>query len=522
MSEQADALNRTLKARGVLPPEGGIDSTMPPKASQTPSAEKPPSRKSAGVPRSKKPTIFDPSEHVEALNVFWLNGKERYFLLQPDPLPVLAVSESDLKRRLRLRNVRQTKIEDMAYSQQDEVIELIQRTRHVDYAGPLSGQRIGVVEVQGRRMLATSSYKLIEPSAGDWPIIRTVIGNLLTTEDADQTLFFYAWMKIGVEALRRGAPRPGHALILAGPRAAGKSFVQEHIITPLFGGRFADPLKFLLNKTAFNADMGSAEHLAIQEVPSALDHKSRGLFGEELKRLIATESHALHPKFCDAITFQPWWRVSISVNNTATCLKALPPLTADFGDKVLLLLCEGHEMPMPTTTLEERRLFVDALRAEFPAFINFLLEWQIPEAIKRTKHATRFGFDHFHHPELVGILFDQEPESKLLHILDNRHDIYPADGVWGWDSSDNLKEALLDEGPPRKEGDREGRYRRFAEMAREILHYHGSTGTLLQKLMTLFPERIFFKHNNKGNFWQVKAPESWISPNADPRGSELL
>ena len=47
---------------------------------------------------------------------------------------------------------------------------------------------------------------------------------------------------------------------------------------------------------------------------SGLDFKSRVLLADELKRLIATESHALHPKYCDALTLFPWWRVSLSIN----------------------------------------------------------------------------------------------------------------------------------------------------------------------------------------------------------------
>ena len=74
------------------------------------------------------------------------------------------------------------------------------------------------------------------------------------------------------------------------PSDCGKSFIQEHVITPLFGGRSADPTKYLLGKTTFNAEMGGAEHLAMQELPSGLDFKSRVLLADELKRLIATES----------------------------------------------------------------------------------------------------------------------------------------------------------------------------------------------------------------------------------------
>lgn len=369
----------------------------------------------------------------------------------------------------------------------------IQRERHLDYAGPLAGKRVGVYDVQGRRILVTSSYRLIEPVVGEWPMLRAVLSGLLT----DQTEWLFAWLKVGIEALRKSETRPGHGLILAGPSDCGKSFVQEHVITPLLGGRSADPTKYLLGKTTFNAEMAGAEHLAMQELPSGLDFKSRVLLADELKRLIATESQALHPKYCDALTLYPWWRVSLSINNNVDRLKALPALTSDFGDKILLLLCESQPMPMPTGTPEERRAFRDAIAAELPAFVAFLLAWEVPAELRRKKHASRFGLDHFHHPRLTAALFEQEPQSSLLYILDNHLDLYADGNAWGWSPADLLREQLTDD----------TQCGRFAAQARKIFGFPGACGSYLSKLEEKFPERFTSKHTNKGNVWLISAPE---------------
>ena len=251
----------------------------------------------------------------------------------------------------------------------------------------------------------------------------------------------------------------------------------------------------------------------MQELPSGLDRKSRVLLADELKRLIATESHALHPKYCDAITLFPWWRVSLSINSNVDRLKALPALTSDFGDKILLLLCESHPMPMPTGTPEERRAFREAITAELPAFVNFLLSWEMPADLRQTKHASRFGHDHFHHPRLAAALFEQEAESSLLYILDNCEALYNMtdlafkqaggegsgeDDTWGWASSELLREQLCDD----------PQFARFAGMAKKIFTFTGASGTYLGKLQEKFPERIKFKHNNKGNFWLIRKGKS--------------
>ena len=262
----------------------------------------------------------------------------------------------------------------------------------------------------------------------------------------------------------------------------------------------------VIAETTLNAEMGGT--------PSVLDFKSRVLLADELKRLIATESHALHPKYCDALTLFPWWRVSLSINNNVDRLKALPALTSDFGDKILLLLCESDPMPMPTGTPEERRAFRDVITAELPAFVAFLHSWEIPAELRTTRHASRFGHDHFHHPKLVAALFEQEAESSLLYILDNSPNLYnmtPAvfkaaggkdsgeDDAWGWGPSEFLREQLCDE----------TQFGRFAAQARKLLPTNWSAcGSYLSKLAEKYPERFASDHTNKHNVWLIRAPKS--------------
>lgn len=221
-------------------------------------------------PPAPSPREYDPKPIVEKLNAWWLNGKDRFFPIRDEPLPVLSLSEKDMKCELRIEGVHSSgknapETVGKSFSQADLVMRHLRRERNVDFAGPVAGKRVGVCDAQGRRILVTSSPRLIEPREGQWPLLRAVLSGLFTTPDEDQTRWFFAWLKVGVEALRKGETRPGHGLIMAGPSDCGKSFIQEHVITPLLGGRSADPTKFLLGKTTFNAEMGGAEHLAMQE-----------------------------------------------------------------------------------------------------------------------------------------------------------------------------------------------------------------------------------------------------------------
>ena len=154
-------------------------------------------------------------------------------------------------------------------------------------------------------------------------------------------------------------------------------------------------------------------------------------------------------------------------------------------------------MPMPTDTPEERRVFRERIASELPAFVAHLLSWEIPAELRTTKHASRFGHDHFHHPRLAADLFEQEPESSLLYILDNCPDLYVDGKAWGWGAADLLREQLT--------GDVQSG--RFATQARKLYDGAGGWGKLLSKLQEKLPERFTNRHTNKGNVWLIRAPE---------------
>src|ERR1044072_52852 len=65
---------------------------------------------------------YAPAPVVERLNIWWLNGKDRYFQIRPEPLPVLSLSEKDLRRELRIEGVYSRASEGKPHSQADLVM----------------------------------------------------------------------------------------------------------------------------------------------------------------------------------------------------------------------------------------------------------------------------------------------------------------------------------------------------------------------------------------------------------------
>ena len=451
----------------------------------------------APVPRSNTNGLFDPAEVVKRENVWWLNGSKRYFRPTPNPNEWICVGEQDIKRKLRLAGVFSRAGEGQSFSQVDRVMDYVQDHQLVDFAGRLAGYKAGVHLVQDRPIVVLGSYTLIEPKEGYWPVLRALLEGMLKTPAYDQLPYLFAWLKVAITALRASERRGGHALIFVGASDSGKSFLQEHVITPLLGNRSADPTAYMLNKTTFNAELLGSEHLAIQELPSGLDRESRAFLGEQLKKIVATEGHSYHPKGLDAVTMYPFWRVTISINKNPERIKSLPPINSDIADKIILFLVESKPMPMPARTVEERRAFRLAISNELPAFVHFLLTWTIPAELQKSEHAGRFGHDVFHHPQILEDLFEQEPERGLLYMIDKEMFDTMIDEPpqpWGWNPAMQLHEHLTADSC------------RFATQAKRLFSYPGACGSLLSRLHEKYPQRFNKKHTTSGNVWMIHPP----------------
>jgi hypothetical protein len=451
--------------------------------------EAPPAAPSSGARNGQE---FDPGEIARQRNIWWLNRSCRYFLPKDDGSQWLEVSERTIKRELRLANVSSRASDLNSFSQADQVMHYVENHHDVDFAGPLAGKKAGVYNEHGRPFVVLGSYTLIEPKEGDWPILRTVLDGMLGGE---QSLYLFAWLKVAIIALRNGARRAAPALILAGPVNSGKSLLQEYVITPLLGDRHADPSAFMLGKTAFNADLMGSEHLCIEELKSGLDGESRAFLAESIKKFCVTEAHSYHAKGADALTMYPFWRVTISVNSDPDRLKSLPPLREHIKDKIILLRTERRPMPMPTITDKERLAFSSTIKKELPAFIHFLLNWEIPGKLLRTGEAARYGYDVYHHPDLTADLFEHEPESGLLYIIDK--EIFKDGSIaepWGWESAMKLHELLTSSDCL------------FANQARKLFGYTGAAGSMLAKLAEKYPRRFGKRHTASGNRWLIRPP----------------
>jgi len=349
---------------------------------------------------------------------------------------------------------------------ESKLLEIIQHNC-VHFAGKIAGWKPGLAAICGENVLVTRGPRIVAPKRGPFPLIKRFVAELLR----DQGLYFYAWMKSAYNALREGAPfAPGQLLAIAGPVGSGKSLMQM-LVTEMLGGRMSKPYRYLSGQTPFNGDMIASEHLCIEDEFAKTDIRTRRFFGAALKSLLVNKSQSAHPKGRPAFTTEPFWRVTMTLNDEPEALMILPPLDGDLADKVTLLQASEASKPYPSKELPTMAAYWAALKAEIPAYLAALARWEIPKEIRDI----RYGVVAFHNAELLRKLTSLSPEVKLWQLilqcglLDN--------AMMGWSgSSIDLEKELI-------ERDRTGQLK-------DLLYYPTACGYYLARLAKSMPDNV--------------------------------
>jgi hypothetical protein len=407
----------------------------------------------------------------------------------------ISVDERSIRRHLKERGFPDHHLPSEPLSKLERVLNQIQLEQNVDYAAPLAGYRAGRYQINSRPILVTDSPKLIQPVAGEWPILRDIF-QMFVDPIHDQRPYFFGWLKQQQATLRAGQWQPGQALVIAGPVDTGKSLVQL-IITDISGGRSANCFAFMTDRTSFNSDLFRAEHLTIEDNAESADIRTRRHFGAVLKQFCVNQNQNCHGKHQVALTLTPFWRLSISVNDDPERLLVLPPIDPDIADKIILLKVHWRPMPMPTASPDEKAIFWKAIQAELPAFVHFLLGYEIPVELR----SPRFGITHFHHPELLAALNELSPETRLLGLIDQvifgpsllDHWNFPGAVRPDWTgTASELTGVLTSDG-------------KMGYEARRLLPSSNACGNYLRRLANQWPDRVIRGPQRNGiQIWLIR------------------
>ena len=407
------------------------------------------------------------------LDVYYDDKGQRYFRREASGRYIGAPSAS-IRRLLKSLGFPSKASEGERLSPLDVALERIETTQNVAYAAPLAGHSAGVIECHGRRLLITDSPRLIDPKPGAWDTLGHVFDGLLGGE---QCSYFFAWLKVALDALRRQIQRPGQCLVIAGPRQCGKSLVQA-LITQLLGGRSGKPYGFMCGTTDFNSELFQAEHLVIEDEAASSDPRIRKAFGAQIKTFTVNRDQRCHAKNREALMLPPFWRLSITLNDDAPSLLVLPTLDDGLSDKLMLLQAQAFQWPVDTSTPTGEQLLWRSLIAELPAFVHSLGVFQIAAS----RREPRFGVATYHNPELLKLMDAATDETRLLDLIDSKLFESKSAGWTGEDASapwlgraSELEELLI---------------LRCGNAARRLFYHNSACGSLLGQLARKHTARV--------------------------------
>jgi len=410
---------------------------------------------------AEAPKFFDAAAVADELNAWWLSGKDGFLMPDNDGRWHVWGQQSliDAMRDLPGRLIAIKARENETLSEAKRVLLWLRRNRAVDAVmTALPGYDSNIYDLPGgERVLVKRSPVKIEGVPGDWPVIRKIIEGMLgadvgLADSIDQTPWFWSLCKCWYRAFVSGSPTDGwkqrHAVIFTGPAGCGKNLVQELILTALIGGRFADPLKFLMDEDQFNGDM-MVEHWLLSEIPSSQRTEDRVKFAERIKQIVANRTMRARLMRSEPSTIQPFVCLSVSVNDDEDTIRSLPVVSSGYGDKINIFHCRRSRLPIlgeadivsaaeraqreedgtwedenedDDTFLKEQEIR-RVIAAEMPHFIHWLMhDWKIPgellQPVEDNENPRRFGFRSFHHPVIKAELFDDTPAAQLLRLID--------------------------------------------------------------------------------------------------------
>ena len=372
----------------------------------------------------------------------------------------------------------------------EKALQRVVIEKNVAYAGPLAGHWPGPTQIQGRQILVTSAPRILDPSAGKWPTLQTLLEEWLADPEHSgrQWDLFCGWIATSYRALVDQTFRPGLALMLCGKADSGKSLLQG-IVAQCLGGRTANPYAWLTGKTNFNDELIAAEVLTIDDEAGERDMKSRLQLGQRVKQLLVAGTVRIEGKGQQPLEARPYSRLIGSLNDSPQDLMVLPPMEEGVREKYLLLRITPGTFPKcPEEFRRMRRRITD----EIPAFLHYVLNvHKLPADLA----SARFGVTHWQHPDLMFDLEELHPWRRLLELIDHAEpwtaDDFKGDGnTWAGGVQD--LHAILEKTCPGRAG--------------AVLRGLQSTGMDLRAAQTRLPHRITDRKSNGHKIWILKKP----------------
>jgi hypothetical protein len=332
--------------------------------------------------------------------------------------------KSDIALHLKVeRGLRGQPARGENFSEVDQALHRIQKQQYITCAAPLVHRPKGIVLIDGKRVLNTSTVTVLQPaSEEDYYQAVTVAGvvdpgppsapactagdctcrkqsppaqsaphhdSCVTAhvpfpwlhdyftgyfDPSEQLDYFYAWLKRWYESALEGRMRPGQASFFAGVPNTGKTLLSNVILSRIFGGHI-DASSFLSGEDGFNSHLFNSAVWAVDDVVPLTDNKSHMKFSALIKKMAANRTFSVREKYRVDKLVEWNGRVVVTCNTDPESIRILPDVDLSNRDKInLFRIAERDSFSFP-------RDVESIIAVELPFFLRWLLDWQPPDKV---------------------------------------------------------------------------------------------------------------------------------------------
>jgi hypothetical protein len=342
--------------------------------------------------------------------------------------------------------------------------------------GRIGGRFEGIQTTEYGKFLIEGSPIIIQPKEGDWPFIQSFLTQLLPDGQLD---YFLAWLQKTYTHLLRREFSYGQALFFIGPRQCGKSLLQVRLITPILGGRYADPFTHMTGESRFNSDLLAADHLIIEDKGNGWRSFNRIKFADAIKEITVNRGRRFEAKGQDAYMVKARQRITISVNEESHNFEMIPCLEDSIEDKIMLFRCHPVNFGCGPIEIESK------IAAELPAFLHYLITWNPPPFVISENPHDRFGIKSYFDAKYRQFVNELSPEELLGQVLQI------------WLDSDGLDEV---EGTAIRIWNGLTNCQGTSHQLNRVAGDPRSLGRKLGKLARTRPEEVIFLHHSRDGY----------------------
>lgn len=274
----------------------------------------------------------------------------------------------------------------------------------------LANQRKGILTQANVTYINATQTTPMVAVEGECPFIDGLLQTMFGPEQLD---YFLAWLQDSLRCMQAMEPSYSQTLFLAGDVACGKTLLQTRFLTPLFGGKSADPMPHLLGEGGgFNAELADAGHWMVSDAEGARNAGQRASFTQKVKAIAANPEMSVNPKYRTPVTLMLNSRLTFSFNLLDECLGVLPRMGHDILDKLHLFLIPKHNY---FDNLDPR-ITTSSIASELPAFAYWLLNFYTPPA-NILNAGGRYRVKSYHSPLIMRHAKASQDSSELLGWL---------------------------------------------------------------------------------------------------------